>query len=102
MIARHQAFWTPENIGEFWSGKSFYRPDDGQELSYHLARFILHALHSGGQTPKSGLTSFYLSATWPDAGASAAKEALGISLGDCLSGLLGDNDWEPKPQSVRE
>ena len=37
-IGRHLEFWNAERIQEFWTGKSFSRTDDGDELSYDLAR----------------------------------------------------------------
>jgi hypothetical protein len=36
MHAKHQAFWGDAEIQEFWSGKSFLRPDEGNMLSYDL------------------------------------------------------------------
>jgi hypothetical protein len=41
LIRRHRDYWTEQNIQTFWAGHSFWSPDDGQELSYHLARFLL-------------------------------------------------------------
>jgi hypothetical protein len=41
MHARHQKFWGPVEIQQFWSGKSFRRPDEGNELCYDLARIIV-------------------------------------------------------------
>jgi hypothetical protein len=69
--------------------------DEGQELSYHLARFILHGLYDGGATPRGVLDEFFLRAKYDDAGQGAALEVLGISLGECLVPLLGEGDWEP-------
>ena len=34
---RRAEFWNAETIQEFWSGKSFNRPDEGCSLSYELA-----------------------------------------------------------------
>ena len=95
MIGRHRDYWDEGLIQEFWQGVSFHRADDGQELSYHLARFILHALHEGGVTPREVMDEFFLQAKHDDAGQSAAIEVLGISLGDCVASLLGEGDWEP-------
>jgi hypothetical protein len=41
---RHLAFWNPENIQEFWSGVSFRKPGDSNELSYSLAEIMLTLL----------------------------------------------------------
>jgi hypothetical protein len=95
MIGRHQDYWDAPRIRAFWSGASFGFADEGQELSYHLARFILHGLHDGGATPRGVLDEFFLRAKYDDAGQSAALEVLGISLGECLVPLLGEGDWEP-------
>ena len=37
-------FWDASTIQEFWSGKSFLRPDDGQPLSYELAKHMVQLL----------------------------------------------------------
>ena len=35
--SKYASFWNNETIQEFWSGKSWRRPDDGNALSYELA-----------------------------------------------------------------
>ena len=95
MIRRHQDYWTEEKIAGFWSGASFHAHDDGQELSYHLARFVLNALNGGGRTPRQAMEEFVLNARYEDAGQSAALEILGVSLGDCVASLLGEGDYDP-------
>jgi len=94
-IRRHQEFWTEDSIPEFWSGDSFHRPDEGKELSYHLSKFILRLLYSGGNTPREAMEEFFLAARREDAGQAAALEVLGISLGDCVASLLGEGNWVP-------
>lgn len=94
-ISRHRAYWTEDRIASFWSGESFYFNDDGQELSYHLARFILQALYRGGNTPRSAMEEFFLTACYEDAGQAAATEILGMSLGDCVVSLLGEGSYGP-------
>lgn len=95
MVRRHRDYWDATLLQSFWTGESFYFPDDGQELSYHLARFVLHSLHQGGNTPREEMDRFFLSATHEDAGQAAALEVFGITLGECLEPLLGQGDWEP-------
>lgn len=95
MIRRHQDYWTEEKIAGFWTGASFHAHDEGQELSYHLARFILNSLNEGGRTPRQAMEEFFLNARWEDAGQSAALEILGVSLGDCGAALLGEGDFDP-------
>ena len=41
---RHLAFWNPDNIQEFWSGISFQKPGNPNELSYSLAEIMLTLL----------------------------------------------------------
>ncbi|MDQ1921315.1 hypothetical protein [Massilia pseudoviolaceinigra] len=38
------AFWGTAEIQQFWSGQSFLRPDEGNLLSYELARIIVEHL----------------------------------------------------------
>ncbi|MCW1925431.1 hypothetical protein OKA05_22915 [Luteolibacter arcticus] len=102
IIRRHRDYWDEKLLQSFWTGDSFGFPDDGQELSYHLARFILHSLHQGGTTPREEMDRFFLTATYEDAGQSAAQEVFGISLGECLVPLLGEGNWDPvsPPEAV--
>ncbi|WP_367870758.1 hypothetical protein [Luteolibacter sp. Populi] len=95
MIRRHQNYWTEEKVAAFWRGESFYAHDEGQELSYHLARFILNGLHGGGRVPRQAMEEFFQNARYEDAGQSAALEILGVSLGDCMITLLGEGDYDP-------
>ena len=88
IIERHQDYWTPERLAKFWSGESFWSPDEGQELSYHLARFVLNALYRGGETPAAELTEFVQRASRDDAGHAAAREVLGVELDDVVRDLV--------------
>ena len=96
MHARHRKFWGQMEIQEFWSGKSFLRSDEGNELSYDLARII--ASQFGAAWDR--FRPFVLSATVDDGGASAAAEHLGVKLGEVVSALLeqeSSSKWEPNP-----
>ncbi|MEM7147389.1 MAG: hypothetical protein AAF591_19900 [Verrucomicrobiota bacterium] len=96
MVRRHQEFWDGEKIQEFWRGESFWRPDEGQELSYHLAQFLLSGLYQGGETPAEMINEFILETKREDAGAAAAWKVFEVELGDMLGGLLGEGeDWNP-------
>jgi hypothetical protein len=79
----------------FWSGKAFSRADEGNALSYGMA----HLLTTNLAHEFDRFRAFALSADWPDAGEAAAREHLGISLGDLVGAVLGDGVWAPKPQS---
>lgn len=81
---KHLAFWGECEIQEFWSGKSFLRPDDGNLLSYALAQLLVEQLSRDGVAFKQ----FVLAADGADAGAAAAKEHLGVELGEFVCALL--------------
>lgn len=88
--ARHQAFWTPDHLQQFWSGEAFHRPGQGQELAYDLARILTAQLAS--DWPR--FTAFARSAHRLDAGAYAAQQLLGIGLGQAVCALL-ERDYTP-------
>jgi hypothetical protein len=97
MHSRHQAFWGVSEIQEFWSGKSWLRPDKGNELSYDLARILVEQLAADWPA----FRGFALAADLGDAGQRAAAEHLGIDLGAAICALLGKDDtpasWRPDP-----
>ncbi|MFP8833395.1 hypothetical protein ACLIJR_03900 [Hydrogenophaga sp. XSHU_21] len=96
MHARHQKFWGPEEIQQFWSGKSFLRADEGNELSYDLARIIVSQFSAEWDR----FRLFALSANVEDGGASAAAQHLDVQLGDAVAALLEQDPsphWEPDP-----
>lgn len=102
---RHLAFWGAKEIQEFWSGASFFRPDDGNQLSYELARILVAYL--GKQW--DSFSSFAKASQRSDGGAAAAQAALGVSLGVLACGLLEQeysSRWEPalldEPSAVVE
>ncbi len=94
LFARHNAFWGEKEIQEFWSGDAFYRPDEGQALSYHLAQFAVKSLSSDYET----FVRFVNKANYDDSGKSAAIEIFGGDLGELIARFCGDGDWSPKPQ----
>ncbi|MDR7332591.1 hypothetical protein [Roseateles asaccharophilus] len=96
MHARHQAFWGVDEIQQFWSGKSFLRTDEGNELSYDLARILVSQL--AGDWAR--FRAFALSAHMDDGGEAAAHEHLGLPLADLAAALLerpADASWAPTP-----
>jgi hypothetical protein len=96
MHARHQRFWGEAEIQEFWSGKSFLRPDEGNELSYDLARILVSQLAADWER----FRRFVRAANGADGGASAASEHLGLPLADLAAALLerpADGRWAPDP-----
>jgi len=97
---RHRSFWGPEEIQQFWSGKSFLRNDEGNELSYDLARILVSQL----STDWPRFRAFVLAAHLGDGGASAARDHLAIDLGGAACAVLEKNletAWEPQPEAWR-
>lgn len=88
-------FWNASTIQEFWSGKSFVRPDDGQALSYELARLLVQLLGKDYGL----LTRFCEAAFYQDGGESAAITVLGMSLEELAASVLGPGTWKPDPVS---
>lgn len=92
---KHVAFWTPATIQEFWSGESFFRTDDGQMLSYELARVLVQEF-SRDWAP---FAAFVRDADADDAGHAAALEHLGVDLGAAVCALFDkdpDAGWAPE------
>lgn len=93
MYGKHQAFWNEEEIQSFWSGGAFNRADEAQELSYHLARFMVNSLSQDYET----FIVFANKANWEDSGEAAAQETYGASLGNLITQYFGEADWAPNP-----
>ncbi len=101
MIRRHQDYWTEPKIQKFWAGTSFWLPDEGQELSYHLAQFLFKALYQSGTTPPQKVSEFISDVSREDAGLESARKHLHLDLADILANLLGDGNWAPDPAALR-
>jgi len=101
MHHRHRNFWSETEIQEFWSGKSFTRIDDGNSLSYDLARIIVEQMAKGW----GSFREFVLAADQADAGAAAAQTHLGIDLGEFVCALIEkefSSSWTPDPNAWKE
>jgi hypothetical protein len=98
MRDKHRRFWGESELQQFWSGKSFGRPDEGQALSYDLARVMVEQLAKDWEPFKR----FAAAADFKDGGAAAAHEHLGTSLGFIAAALL-EKDASPAcdPQPER-
>lgn len=90
--AKHAAFWNADTIQEFWSGKSFLRSDDGNMLSYDLAKRITGVAAHG----EEAFRAFVLDADLRDAGMSA-EHWLGYPLEHLVIRVLGAGEWRPDP-----
>lgn len=95
MLAKHHRFWTTETIQLFWSGESFSSADEGQELSYHLAQFVVNSLSQD----YAGFVEFANQAHYNDAGEAALVSVYDASLQNVIEPLLGAGDWLPQPAS---
>ena len=97
MHAQHLAFWGAAEIQQFWSGKSFLRNDEGNLLSYELARILVEQLSA--DWPR--FRAFACAAQLDDGGAAAAAEHLQLDLGALAGALLEQRepftDWSPQP-----
>lgn len=92
----HERFWGDAEIQQFWSGRSFHRPDDGNLLSYELARILVQQLSRDWPS----FERFVLAVSQDDAGARAAREVLGIELGASVAALMQQPQaigWSPEP-----
>lgn len=101
MREKHLTFWGEVEIQEFWSGKSFHRTDDGNLLSYDLARIMVELMAKDWERFKQ----FVLNADRIDSGAASAQENLGVDLGSAVCSLLEkplDSSWEPDPEKWHE
>lgn len=83
--ARHRAFWNAQTIQKFWSGEAFGHAGEINELAYDLALTLTETLARDWNAFKS----FTLAANRQDAGRRAAREHLGIDLGEFVR-LLHD------------
>jgi hypothetical protein len=90
---KHLSFWGEMEIQEFWSGGSFSRADDGNELSYQLAQLIVRSLAENTEE----FYAFVKDANHSDGGEAAFHKAYGYSLSEIIENLLGEGDWTPNP-----
>jgi hypothetical protein len=98
LMEKHHRFWTPTTIQQFWSGQSFHRADEGNELSYDLARAIVDLVGRDW----ASFARFANAAQREDGGAAAARAELKLDLGDLAAAAINvrpDPEWSPRPQS---
>ncbi len=97
----HLAFWNAETMQEFWSGQSFFRTDDGNLLSYELARIMVG--HLAGDW--NSFARFLAKANWEDAGVKAAQEELDVCLASMACAFLelpASGEWVPDARLWRK
>jgi len=91
----HLEFWNEATIQEFWSGKSWRRADEGNRLSYDMAKhFVLLASQDYG-----AFRDFANAADWADGGDAAARRHLGFPVEHLAAAVLGEGPWAPRPET---
>lgn len=98
LAKKRAAFWNAQTIQEFWSGKSFKRPDEGSELSYELAEAMTKLI----ARDYAQYRAFMHAAQRKDAGSEAARTVLGFGLEDLAAAVLGEGSWAPDPEQWRQ
>ena len=87
-----------ETIQDFWTGRDFLRPDEGQMHSYHLALVLTRKL-----TPDlPRFRAFLRDVDANDAGTAALVKHYHTTPGQLIAEYLGDADWEPSNQTSSE
>lgn len=96
--SKYSTFWNEDTIQEFWSGKSWLRPDEGNSLSYELATTFI------GLAAKDwpAFASFVCAADASDAGDTAAQHYLGYPVASFAEAVLGAGQWTPVPSAWEE
>jgi hypothetical protein len=93
LMLRQKAYWSKNGMEGFWSGDAFHLPDEGQELSYSLAKILVLNLVSDY---RKRLPEFLEQASYTDAGEEACRATFGVGLGERVAQALGPGDWAPK------
>ena len=92
-LPHHRRYWNAERLQKFWSGEAFFNTDEGQELSYDLARRLVVGLSSDWKL----MTRFILQADLRDAGEGASHEVFGFSLAIPVEVITGQEGNAPIP-----
>jgi hypothetical protein len=92
-LPHHRRYWNAERLQQFWSGNAFHNADEGQELSYDLARRLVRGMSADW----TQMQRFILEANHDDAGERAAHEIFGFSLAIPLEATIGHSNIAPQP-----
>jgi hypothetical protein len=95
---KHLEFWNESTIQEFWSGKSWLRPDEGNMLSYDLAKILVGL----AAQDFDAFRAFANAADVTDSADAAALKHLGYPVKNLAEAVLGEGPWEPKPELWKE
>ena len=98
LLKQHHDFWNPDTIQEFWTGESFHRSDQGNSLSYDLARAMVELIGRDW----NAFVKFAGEAAREDGGAAAARGILSLELGELAAAAVNMQptpQWNPRPES---
>ena len=90
-------WWTEEKMQGFWGGALWNSAEDEQSHCYEMARIIFRIIRQSVDGAPGRFRAFVGDADAMDGGQVAAKEHLGLSLGEVAADFLGEGDWEPQP-----
>jgi hypothetical protein len=93
---KHLVFWNEARMQAFWSGEAFHTPGDDRTLAYDLARVMVEMMTKDWDA----FRAFANAARWEDGGAEAARQHLGIDLGEYACALVQKEHspaWSPDP-----
>ena len=93
---KHLAFWNEARMQAFWSGEAFHTPGDDSTLAYDLARVMVEMMSKDW----NAFRAFASAARWEDGGAEAARQHLGLDLGEYAYALVQKEHspaWSPDP-----
>jgi hypothetical protein len=91
-------YWTRETIQEFWTGRGFHRPDEGQMHSYHLALVLTRKLTGD----LARFRAFLREVNAADNGAAALAKFFHTTPTEMVVDYLGELEWEPTPPTDRK
>ena len=94
-LPHHRAYWNDARLQDFWSGEAFLQANEGQELSYDLARRLVVGLSADWGRMKQ----FIATADAADAGEAVSRELFGFSLAVPVEALLNRPVVAPLPDS---
>ncbi|MGH7863831.1 MAG: hypothetical protein ACREQB_02500 [Candidatus Binataceae bacterium] len=98
MHEKHMVFWNEQTIQEFWSGKSWLRPDEANMLSYDLAQHFV----SMTALDFDIFRRFANAANASDSGDAAALKHLSYPVAHLAEAVLGQGPWQPKPETWKD
>jgi hypothetical protein len=98
LLTQHHEFWNADTIQEFWTGESFHRSDQGNGLSYDLARAMVELIGRDWHA----FVKFARDAAREDGGAAAARRVLSLELGELAAAAVNMRptaQWNPRPDA---